>query len=69
MWPMILLGVIFAIGGVVATLAALLNWNWFFSTASARSVGANRSRRMGRIFYGICGVLLAAAGLYLLIKG
>lgn len=68
MWPMILLGTIFTIGGAVAVLAAMLNWDWFFSTASARSVGAARSRMMGRIFYGIFGVLLAAAGLYLVLS-
>ncbi|MBO4985326.1 MAG: immunity 17 family protein [Bacteroides sp.] len=55
---------IFALAGVVALLAALLNWDWFFTSRNARLVVDNVGRRQARLFYGLLGLVLIAAALF-----
>ncbi|MBQ8224860.1 MAG: immunity 17 family protein [Bacteroides sp.] len=55
---------IFAVAGVVALLAALLNWDWFFTSRNARLVVDNVGRRQARLFYGLLGLVLIAAALF-----
>lgn len=60
-----LLAVILALGGGLALLAALLNWNWFFESENARALTGRLSRLTARLLYGAigCGALLAASSL------
>lgn len=56
--------VIFLITGIVALLASLLNWEWFFTTENTRYL-VNRFKRKGaRWIYGVIGVLFIAAAIY-----
>ena len=56
--------VIFLITGIVALLASLLDWEWFFTTENTRYL-VNRFKRKGaRLIYGAIGVLFIAAAIY-----
>ena len=59
---------IFALSGVVALLAALLNWEWFFSARNAQSVVRCTGRRKARLFYGILGLVLIGMSIFFFIK-
>ena len=56
--------VIFLITGVVALLAALLDWDWFFTTENARFLVKKFKRKGARWIYGAIGVLFIAAAVY-----
>jgi len=56
---------LFLVAGIVAITAALLNWEWFFTSKNALFV---RSRNQARIFYGIVGLLLIVLAVILFIK-
>ncbi|MFV0545784.1 MAG: immunity 17 family protein [Bacteroides sp.] len=58
---------LFALAGITALLAALLNWNWFFSTRNAKSIIANVGRKKARLFYGILGIIILGMALFFFI--
>lgn len=49
---------IFAAAGIVSLLAALLDWEWFFTARNAQFVVRNVGRRQARWFYGVLGIIL-----------
>ncbi|MCK9159891.1 MAG: immunity 17 family protein [Bacteroidaceae bacterium] len=49
---------IFALSGFISLLAAISNWEWFFSSRNAKSLLRNTNRKRARIFYGILGIIL-----------
>lgn len=49
---------IFAAAGIVSLLAALLDWEWFFTARNAQFIVRNVGRRQARWFYGILGIIL-----------
>ena len=44
---------IFAAAGVTALLAALFNWDWFFTARNTQFIVNNVGRRQARWFYGV----------------
>jgi threonine/homoserine/homoserine lactone efflux protein len=56
--------VIFLITGIIALLASLLNWEWFFTTENTRHLVKKFGRKGARWIYGVIGVLLIAAAIY-----
>ena len=59
---------IFALAGIISLLAALFNWEWFFSTRNARSIVHNAGRGRARLFYGILGVILIGLAIFFFIE-
>lgn len=59
---------LFALAGIVAILAAIFNWKWFFEARNAqfivRNVGANRAR----LFYGVLGIILIVMAVFFYYK-
>ncbi|MEG2856569.1 immunity 17 family protein, partial [Bacteroides sp.] len=55
MTPHYIVQAIFALGGAVALLAALFNWEWFFGARNAQSVVRSVGRPRARWFYGVVG--------------
>ncbi len=55
---------IFAVAGIIALLAAILNWNWFFTTRNAQTIVRNVGRRQARWFYGVLGVILIGTSIF-----
>ena len=49
---------IFAVTGLIALLAAILNWEWFFTTRNTQFIVRNVGRRQARWFYGVLGGIL-----------
>lgn len=55
---------IFALTGIVSLLAALLDWEWFFSARNAQVIVGNVGRTRARWFYGVLGVILIATAVF-----
>ena len=51
---------IFALTGMLSLLAALCNWEWFFTARNTQWVVRNVGRRQARWFYGVLGLILLA---------
>lgn len=55
---------LFIVAGIISILAALFNWNWFFSANNAQFVVRNIGRKWARVFYGTLGLILIAAAVF-----
>ena len=55
---------IFALAGIVSLLAAVLDWEWFFTARNARFIVQNVGRRQARWFYGVLGLLLIGMAVF-----
>ena len=55
---------IFALTGIISLLAALLDWEWFFTARNSQFIVQNVGRRQARLFYGVLGVLLIATAVF-----
>lgn len=49
---------IFALAGVISVLAAVLDWEWFFTAQNTQFVVRNVGRHRARWIYGVLGVVL-----------
>ena len=49
---------LFVLIGLLALLAALFNWEWFFTAQNTQFIVANAGRNRARLFYGIVGIIL-----------
>ncbi len=59
---------IFLLAGIVSLLAAIFNWDWFFTAHNARVIVQNVGRRQARWFYGVLGVILMATAVFFSLK-
>lgn len=59
---------IFAAAGLTALLAALFNWEWFFTARNAQSVIRAVGRCRGRLFYGLLGLLCIGMAVYFFVN-
>lgn len=57
---------IFILPGIIALLAALFNWSWFFSSRSASYFVETLGRSGARLFYALLGVLFIVAAVMIL---
>lgn len=55
---------IFVLVGLVAILAALFNWDWFFMAHNTQFIVSNVGRSRARLFYALLGLLMIATGIY-----
>ncbi len=55
---------IFVLVGLLAILAALFNWDWFFTAHNTQFVVNNVGRSRARLFYAVLGLLMIATGIY-----
>ncbi len=55
---------LFIISGSIALLAAIFNWNWFFTASNAQSIVRRLGRLKARLLYGVCGVILISLAIY-----
>lgn len=49
---------LFALSGIVSLLAAVLDWDWFFTAQNTRFIVRNLGRHRARWCYGVLGVVL-----------
>lgn len=59
---------IFVLAGITSLLAALLNWNWFFTTRNAQTIIRNVGRTRARLFYGVLGVIIICMAIFFFIE-
>ncbi|WP_077153202.1 immunity 17 family protein [Bacteroides bouchesdurhonensis] len=59
---------IFALAGITSLLAALFNWNWFFTTRNAQSIVRNVGHNRARLFYGVLGIVLIGMATFFFIE-
>lgn len=59
---------IFALAGITSLLAALLNWDWFFTTRNAQTIIRNVGRSRARLFYGILGMIIIGMAIFFFIE-
>lgn len=57
-----------ALGGGIALLAAILNWDWFFETDTVRRWTCHCSRGRARFFYGFLGLLMVGMAVFAFLK-
>ena len=55
---------IFVVAGIIALLAAILDWDWFFTAQNTQFVVRNVGRRQARWFYGILGMILIGMSVF-----
>ena len=55
---------IFILVGLLALLASLFNWNWFFTARNTQFIFSNAGRKRARLFYASLGLLMIATGVY-----
>ncbi|MDE5710602.1 immunity 17 family protein [Bacteroides sp.] len=59
---------IFALTGTMSLLAALLDWEWFFTAQNTQFVVRNVGRKQARWFYGVLGVILIATAIFFFVS-
>ncbi|WP_300704282.1 immunity 17 family protein [Bacteroides sp.] len=55
---------IFVFAGVISLLAALLDWNWFFTAHNTQFIVRNVGRKQARWFYGVLGIILIGTAVF-----
>ena len=55
---------IFAVVGLLAILASLFNWDWFFNSQNTQFIVKNVGRKQARLFYALLGILMIATAIY-----
>ncbi|MBR5203684.1 MAG: immunity 17 family protein [Bacteroidaceae bacterium] len=59
---------IFAIVGLLAILASLFNWDWFFQSQNTQVIVRNVGRGRARLFYVVLGLLMIATAVYFFLE-
>lgn len=59
---------LFALAGITSLLAALFNWDWFFTARNAQNVVRYMGHRQARLFYGILGIILIGMAVFFFIE-
>lgn len=68
MMPHYLVQGIFVLAGLVALLAAVCNWEWFFTARNTQSVVRAVGRGRARWFYAALGVVCIGMAVYFFIN-
>ena len=55
---------IFALIGLLAVLASVFNWDWFFQSQNTQFIVQNVGRKQARLFYAFLGILMIATAVY-----
>ena len=59
---------IFVMVGLLAILASLFNWDWFFQSQNSQFIVRNVGRKQARLFYALLGVLMIATAVYFFLE-
>ena len=59
---------IFVVVGLLAILASLFNWNWFFQSQNTQFIVKNVGRKRSRLFYALLGLLMIATAVYFFLE-
>lgn len=59
---------IFVVVGLLAVLASLFNWDWFFNAQNSQFIVHNVGRKQARLFYALLGLLMIATAVYFFLE-
>ena len=59
---------IFVVVGLLAILASLFNWDWFFQSQNTQAIVRNVGRDRARLFYAVLGVLMIGTAVYFFLE-
>ncbi len=59
---------IFVVVGLLAILASLFNWDWFFQSQNTQFIVNNVGRKRARLFYALLGLLMIATAIYFFLE-
>ena len=59
---------IFVMVGLLAILASLFNWDWFFRSQNTQFIVHNVGRKRARLFYALLGLLMIATAVYFFLE-
>ena len=59
---------IFVVVGMLAILASLFNWDWFFKAQNMQAIVRNVGRQRARLFYALLGVLMIGTAIYFFLE-
>ena len=59
---------IFVVVGLLAILASLFNWDWFFRSQNTQLIVQNVGRKRARLFYALLGLLMIATAVYFFLE-
>jgi small neutral amino acid transporter SnatA (MarC family) len=59
---------IFITTGLIALLASVFDWNWFFNAQNTKFIVEHAGRTRARIFYGVLGVILMGMAITIWIR-
>ena len=59
---------IFMVVGLLAIIASLFNWDWFFQSQNTRYIVQNVGRKRARLFYALLGLLMIATAVYFFLE-
>lgn len=59
---------IFIVAGIVSILAAIFNWEWFFTAQNTQAIVRNVGRQRARLFYGILGFILISMSIFFFLQ-
>lgn len=55
---------LFVLVGLLSVLAAIYNWNWFFTAQNTQFIVRNVGRKQARWFYALIGILMMGTGIF-----
>lgn len=55
---------IFVLIGLLAILASLFNWDWFFQSQNTQFIVQHVGRKRARLFYALIGLFMIATAIY-----
>lgn len=59
---------IFVVVGLLAILASLFNWDWFFQSQNTQFIVHHVGRKQARMFYAVLGLLMIATAIYFFLE-
>jgi uncharacterized membrane protein YwzB len=59
---------IFALIGILAVLASIFNWDWFFQSQNSQFIVKNVGRKQARLFYALLGILMIATAIFFFLE-
>ena len=55
---------IFVVAGIISLLAAVFDWEWFFTARNKQFAVTSEGRKRARLFYGVLGIILIGKSVF-----
>ena len=55
---------IFVVAGIISLLAAVFDWEWFFTSRNTQFTKKKIKKKHARLFYGVLGIILIGMSVF-----